>query len=214
MLKLKSELSGVFQASGVSLERQFRGFDTNSDGSIDHDEFRNGLASLGANVSEAQIDDLIMILDQDGDGEIDYQEFAAWFGAGPPPPPILPEVKARMDASEITPALGMSQPESTVSAYRAQKLLERRKQKADAKAAAEAASQPEGEMFRLLDKDGDGLVTVEEIVDGLGVTEKEAAKILKKHGGKGGMSAEQVMDKKADKALRKVRQKQEDEEER
>ena len=64
------------------------------------------------------------------------------------------------------------------------------------------------------DKDGDGLVTVGEIVDGLGVTEKEAAKILKKHGGKGGLSAEQVMDKKADKALRKVRQKQEDEEER
>ena len=80
--------------------------------------------------------------------------------------------------------------------------------------AAEQRLQREGEMFRLLDKDGDGLVSVEEIVDGLGVTEKEAAKILKKHGGKGGMSAEQVMDKKADKALRKVRQKQEDEEER
>ena len=47
------------------------------------------------------------------------------------------------------------------------------------------------------DKDGDGLVTVEEIVEGLGVTEKEAAKILKKHGGKGaletGISADQVI---------------------
>ena len=98
MMKLKTELAGVFKASGVTLERQFRGFDTNSDGSIDHDEFRNGLASLGANVSEAQIDDLIMILDQDGDGEIDYQEFAAWFGSGPPPPPIMPEVQARIEA--------------------------------------------------------------------------------------------------------------------
>ena len=47
------------------------------------------------------------------------------------------------------------------------------------------------------DKDGDGLVTVGEIVEGLGVTEKEAAKILKKHGGKGalekGISADQVI---------------------
>ena len=41
------------------------------------------------------------------------------------------------------------------------------------------------------------MVTVEEIVEGLGVTEKEAAKILKKHGGKGalenGISADQVI---------------------
>ena len=98
MLELKKQLSGVFTASGVSLERQFRGFDTDGDGAIDHDEFKNGLMSLGANVSEAQIDDLITILDKDGDGEIDYREFSLWFGAGPPPPPVLPQVKSMQDA--------------------------------------------------------------------------------------------------------------------
>eukprot|EP01048_Picozoa_sp_COSAG05_P023166 COSAG05_NODE_4905_length_1331_cov_2.918182_2_plen_251_part_01 len=50
--------------------------------------------------------------------------------------------------------------------------------------AAELRLQKEGEMFRMLDKDGDGLVTVQEVVEGLGVSEKEAAKILRKHGGK------------------------------
>ena len=39
-----------------------------------------------------------MMLDTDGDGEIDYQEFARWFGSGPPPPPMLPEVKMRIEA--------------------------------------------------------------------------------------------------------------------
>ena len=97
-MKLKTELAGVFKASGVTLERQFRGFDTDGDGAIDHDEFKNGLMSLGANVSEAQIDDLITILDKDGDGEIDYREFSLWFGAGPPPPPVLPQVKSMQDA--------------------------------------------------------------------------------------------------------------------
>ena len=34
------------------------------DGAIDHDEFRAGLAALGANLSEAQIEDLISMLDK------------------------------------------------------------------------------------------------------------------------------------------------------
>ena len=80
--------------------------------------------------------------------------------------------------------------------------------------AEEAKLLKDGEMFRMLDKDGDGLVTVAEIVEGLGVSEKEAAKILKKHGGKaaidgGGMTADQVMDKKSDKALKKLQEKKE-----
>ena len=58
------------------------------------DEFRNGLLHLGAQISEAQVDDLIMILDKDGDGEIDYSEFARWFGRGAPPPPMLPQARA------------------------------------------------------------------------------------------------------------------------
>ena len=95
MMNLKREMSTFFRSSGIELEQQFMGFDANGDGAIDHDEFRNGLAALGANISEAQIEDLITMLDHDGDGEIDYQEFARWFGAGPPPPPMTPEMKMR-----------------------------------------------------------------------------------------------------------------------
>ena len=58
---------------------------------------------------------------------------------------VVPAVRAETvptPVSEITPTPGMSQPQPTVSASdRAQKLLERKKQKADAQAAAEAASQ-------------------------------------------------------------------------
>ena len=54
----------------------------------------------GAPIDDAQIDDIFALLDKDGDGSIDYQEFARWFGAGPPPPPMLPEIKLRLDAQQ------------------------------------------------------------------------------------------------------------------
>ena len=72
MMNLKRELGNMFQMSNVGLEQQFRGFDTDGDGDISHEEFRNGLHSLGAQISDSQIDDLVTILDKDGDGSIDY----------------------------------------------------------------------------------------------------------------------------------------------
>ena len=98
LTKLKSELSTLFSASGLSLERAFRAFDENRDGVIDPGEFSRGLKNLGAELSEVQQADLVALLDKDGDGSIDYVEFARWFGSGPPPPPALPEVTARSEA--------------------------------------------------------------------------------------------------------------------
>ena len=100
MMQLKNELRGVFKVKGVSLERAFRDFDENRDGAIDYGEFERGLTSLGATLSATQVTDLITMLDKDGDGSIDYVEFARWFGAGPPPAPMLPEMRARLDARE------------------------------------------------------------------------------------------------------------------
>ena len=106
MLKLKQALHGVFTMSGVGLEQQFRAFDTNGDGDIDHDEFREGLYSLGAQISETQVADLITMLDKDGDGTIDYHEFGRWFGKGPPPAPPTPEMKTRAAAKEAAGDMG------------------------------------------------------------------------------------------------------------
>jgi hypothetical protein len=64
----------------------------------------------------------------------------------------------------------------------------------------------ERDMFAVLDTDGDGMVSVEEIEHGLGVSREDAVKMLRKYGGKkalggGGLSAKQMTGKKAEKAF-------------
>ena len=55
--------------------RAFAALDKDGDGSISHDEFRDGLQRLGVSLPVNQIEALIQTFDQDLDGEIDYDEF-------------------------------------------------------------------------------------------------------------------------------------------
>ena len=54
----------------------FRDFDEDRNGTIDRQELTRGLTALSTGISTAQADDFFDILDQNGDGEIDYTEFA------------------------------------------------------------------------------------------------------------------------------------------
>ena len=98
MLALKAELSAVFKVSGASIERTFREFDQNGDGVVDSDELQYGLEAMGVELSTIQLQDIMSLLDKDGDGSIDMSEFGRWFGSGPPPPPMTPEVALRETA--------------------------------------------------------------------------------------------------------------------
>merc|ERR1711865_828382 len=59
----------------------FTEFDENGDGIISHDEFRAGVSKLKPDMPPKQMQDLIKMLDKDGDGEIDYVEFAKQYGS-------------------------------------------------------------------------------------------------------------------------------------
>ena len=51
-------------------------FDVNGDGFISSDELKMVMADLGENLSDAEIADMIKVGDLDGDGRINYAEFA------------------------------------------------------------------------------------------------------------------------------------------
>ena len=50
-------------------------FDTDGGGKITNDEIANVMRSLGQNPTDQEVEDMIMEIDQDGDGEVDFGEF-------------------------------------------------------------------------------------------------------------------------------------------
>jgi calmodulin len=53
----------------------FKSFDKDGSGKISHAELKAAMAQMGAKMSDAEIDEMIKVADQDGDGQIDYSEF-------------------------------------------------------------------------------------------------------------------------------------------
>ncbi|KAF9876088.1 calmodulin [Colletotrichum karsti] len=59
------------------LKNAFKVFDRDGSGTISAEELRHVLKSLGENLSAADIDEMIQMADKNGDGSIDYDEFAS-----------------------------------------------------------------------------------------------------------------------------------------
>ena len=57
---------------GLRLIDIFQRFDKDKSGSVDHEEFINGVKSCDVQLTDEEIQILIEKLDKDGDGEIDY----------------------------------------------------------------------------------------------------------------------------------------------
>ncbi|KAG0590187.1 hypothetical protein M758_1G077500 [Ceratodon purpureus] len=68
-------VSGLPESVVKDLVEAFKMFDRNGDGKISSKELGTVLRSLGENLSEVELEQMIRDVDADGDGEIDLQEF-------------------------------------------------------------------------------------------------------------------------------------------
>lgn len=57
------------------MRRAFALFDADGDGAISAKEFRQGMAALNLHLRYDEIDDLMRLCDQGGDGVVQYDEF-------------------------------------------------------------------------------------------------------------------------------------------
>ena len=62
-------------AQTEKISKVFRKFDVDKDGKVDHEEFKNGLRSMGFLVSRKDANKLIREIDKDNSGAVDYREF-------------------------------------------------------------------------------------------------------------------------------------------
>ena len=76
--KLKAAVSAAIPATRLTLESNLKEFDEDKSGTINHEEFKNGMRNLAPKITDDQIKELITAFDQDGN--IDYQAFAQQFG--------------------------------------------------------------------------------------------------------------------------------------
>ncbi|KAL4238029.1 hypothetical protein ACF0H5_002740 [Mactra antiquata] len=64
-----------FNGSAVQIREAFKVFDKDNKGFLTVDELRHIMTNLGEKLTDEEVDEMLSIVDADGNGEIDYEEF-------------------------------------------------------------------------------------------------------------------------------------------
>jgi Ca2+-binding EF-hand superfamily protein len=73
-------MRGIMKTSSRPLQEIFNEFDVDGNGVVTVVEFRNAIRKLNLGLSSKEIDQLMMRIDANSDGMIDYSEFTNKFG--------------------------------------------------------------------------------------------------------------------------------------
>jgi Ca2+-binding EF-hand superfamily protein len=144
-IRLKRRLQEVMKTvveSGGTIEQIFSHFDADSEGTISREELAAGITAMKhfKQLKESEVQDLVALLDTDGDGTISLQEFKDFIN-------ISPEAMKKINKEQKT-----------------NQILERLR--AILKGAQAQKKSPQ-EVFAHLDKNGDGDLTLAELKEGL-----------------------------------------------
>lgn len=72
-------VSKISEEALAELHEIFNHFDKNQNGAIESNELAELLEALGAEMSDSEVATGLRALDEDGNGTIEFEEFAAWW---------------------------------------------------------------------------------------------------------------------------------------
>jgi|EP01049_Picozoa_sp_SAG25_P008512 hypothetical protein len=78
-LQAREEAAARRRAEMGKLAAEWKAVDVDGSGSLDREEVRAVLLKMGRHVTEAQLNDAVDDMDEDGSGHIDYDEFEEWW---------------------------------------------------------------------------------------------------------------------------------------
>ena len=119
------------------------GMDVDGGGELDREEMEGFGALVGVELTEEQLDDLFWEIDVDGGGEVDYSEFNDWIRGGTAIANLVKGELVKAVTGQET--LLQAEMKRRISSKDAMKMLVK-------------------ELFELVDKDGDGDLTKEELM--------------------------------------------------
>ncbi|XP_057481422.1 calmodulin-like protein 30 [Actinidia eriantha] len=137
----------VFQTNVAEMKQVFDKFDTNKDGKISREEYKLAIKDMGEGNAEKEVAKAFQVLDADGDGFIDFKEFMKVNDNG-----------RGVKKSDIHSAFRVFDLDGN-GKISAEELLEVLK-KLGERCSLESCR----EMVRGVDKDGDGLIDMDEFV--------------------------------------------------
>lgn len=80
--KVLRKVKQVLRASNKSIEEIFKEFDSDGSGELSNLEFKDAFRKLGIGLTSKEIDHLLNICDESGDGVVNWIEFVSKFEIG------------------------------------------------------------------------------------------------------------------------------------
>ena len=81
MEAMKAEIEAGWQEEGIELREAFDTFDKDKSGFLERDEIAHLARYMGQSLQDWQIDEALRMMDTDGSGSVDFEEFSDWWQA-------------------------------------------------------------------------------------------------------------------------------------